>query len=209
MSNPSLYLAALDVIRAHYLAGIAALEAGDHAAAGEMFAHPVGEILVHLETLFTERGAPDLMAPMLRATELALDPADTGAAIAAAREVMALLDETETTAPVTDQDSLTVATGVLLDMVDRAAQQYRVAFASEMPGEAWLDGYGLYKVAALRAATLLPELRTADPAQAAALDHAVARLAAAFPSIEQPATPPVPVGEVLAAASAAAFAAAP
>ncbi len=57
-NDPVVYGIAIEVMRAHYLAGIDAFQAGDRTAGAEMFAHPISEIYIDFEPVLDALGAP-------------------------------------------------------------------------------------------------------------------------------------------------------
>lgn len=140
--DPVVYLSAVEVMRAHYLAGLAALQAGDRAAASGMFAHPVSEIYVDFEPVAGERGAPSAMEAMNQAAVLHFQEASDDEIREAVRRVIALLDETAAAAPAPRTSEAQVDAEVILDLADRAALQYGFAMGEESNEEAWLDAYG-------------------------------------------------------------------
>ncbi|MGJ3233124.1 MAG: hypothetical protein ACFE0P_15145 [Oceanicaulis sp.] len=140
--DPVVYLSAVEVMRAHYLAGLAALNAGDRAAAAGMFSHPVSEIYVDFEPVATGRGAPSAMEAMNQAAVLHFQEASDDEIRTAVQEVLRLLDETEAAAPAPRTSAAQVDAEVILDLADRAALQYGLAMGDAGTGEAWLDAYG-------------------------------------------------------------------
>ena len=197
--DPVAYLTALDVIRAHYLAGAAAYAAGDHEAGTEMFAHPIGEVYVDLEPVLTELGADPFAAALDRTVAVAGEGASIDEVEAAAAEVGAALDAAAGHAP--GKVSLEAQAATVAEMIDRAALQYRLAMAGDEPGGAYLDGYGFAQAAAARAEAIMAELKAKKPRAAEATGAALATLDAAYPGIAPPASDAPPPGEVLAAAS--------
>lgn len=140
--DPVVYISAVEVMRAHYLAGLAALHAGDRAAASGMFAHPVSEIYVDFEPVANERGAPSAMEAMNQAAVLHFQEASDEEIRTAVQEVIRLLDEIEAAAPAPRTSEAQVDAEVILDLADRAALQYGLAMGDEANEEAWLDAYG-------------------------------------------------------------------
>ncbi|HEY8578698.1 MAG TPA: hypothetical protein VIL72_02345, partial [Beijerinckiaceae bacterium] len=90
-TDPVAYITALDVVRAHYLAGWAAYEAGDHTAGMEMFVHPISEVYVDMEPVFEARGVAPFGKDMEAAGELAGRQAPAAEVRAAVDRVLAAL----------------------------------------------------------------------------------------------------------------------
>lgn len=91
-TDPVVYLSAIEVMRAHYLAGLAALENGERAAASEMFAHPVSEIYLDFEPVIEARGGTVMLDDMNHASVLHFQGASTEEIEAAVAVVLGLLD---------------------------------------------------------------------------------------------------------------------
>ena len=199
-SDPTVFLSALDVIRAHYLAGLAVV-GENREAAGELFAHPISEVYVNLEPVFLTLGVAPFEDKMAATVDLAYSDADGDTVAAAARQVLTALDAAETKAPASVRSRLGVEADVLAEMIDRAALQYRYATESAEPGEAWLDGYGFYKTAQNRGAALLPQIENASAEAGEKVRAALDLLAEAYPSATPPADRPVTSGQLLAASS--------
>lgn len=200
--DPVAYLSALDVIRAHYLAGEAMLEVeGGRQAGGEMFAHPISEVYIDLEPVFEERGAPLFLDEMTEAVDLALGQAPADEVKAAAAKVYAAIDAAEETAPASDSSEAAIEAALMADMFDRAAKQYDTAMGPAGTDEAWIDGYGFWKVAEKRAAHLKPELGEEQAGLAEEIAAAEELFANAYASVEKPGEAPVEAGTLLAASS--------
>lgn len=200
--DPVAYLSALDVIRAHYLAGEAMLEVeGGRQAGGEMFAHPISEVYIDLEPVFEERGAPLFLDEMTEAVDLALGDAPADEVKAAAAKVYAAIDAAEETAPASDSSGAAIEAALMADMFDRAAKQYDTAMGPAGTDEAWIDGYGFWKVAEKRAAHLKPELGEEHAALAEDIAKAEELFATAYASVEKPEEAPAEPGTLLAASS--------
>lgn len=200
-SDPKVFLEALAVIRAHYLAGAAAFHAGGHDAAAEMFVHPIGEIYFDLEKVLEELGAPAFLDEMQAASDLALQRSEGDVVDAAVALVLAKLDQVTEKAPASDIADHIVKAEVLARMIDRAALQYQFAVANEGAGEAWLDGYGFYLTAYALAEDLIPKLRDKDVPAAQMAAEAVLLLSIAFPSVLAPEEFAVEPSQVIAVSS--------
>lgn len=204
-SDPTTYLTALDVIRAHFIAGRDAYAAGDREAGTEMFAHGMSEVYVDLEDTFRERGAEPFGEALNAAITKAADGAPPEEVAAAADTVLAALDAAGDKAP-QDGGGVKAQARTIAEMVDRAALQYAAAL-KDPGGEAYLDGYGLYKAAEARARTLLEAPESGQPRFGDPLREALSLLSEAYPSVEAPERLPDMSGELLGAASRVALAA--
>jgi hypothetical protein len=200
------YLNALDVIRAHYLAGQAAYADGRHDVAVEMFVHPMSEIYADFEEVLEERGATPFGKVMEHASAVALQGKPAAEVNAEVEKVLAALDAAAEKAPDDGKTALAVETSLAADFIDRAALQYQAATKAEEAGEAWLDGYGYYQVAVARAGKALPMLRDKAPDAARAIEAALDVLKQAYPSATPPEKAPLEAGKVLAASSTVNFA---
>ncbi|MGK2740079.1 hypothetical protein ACSHT0_04235 [Tepidicaulis sp. LMO-SS28] len=188
--NPVVYSTALEVMRAHYIAGLAALEAGDKEAGAEMFAHPISEIYIDLEPVIAEQDGPEMSEKLNNAVGLFYSEEASNEDIKeAGNEILALLDQSLEVAP--EQPGLSDAAthaGVLADMIDRAAMQYAFAEGQDAEGEAWLDGYGLQRAASGYAEKNLAVVAEADQEAADRFSEALALLETAFAEYERPET---------------------
>ena len=203
-TDPVAYLTALDIIRAHYLAGIAMLDVeGSRLPAGEMFAHPISEVYIDLEPVFEARGVALFMDDMTDAVELALGDASAADVEAAAAKVLAALDAAADKAPASDRSALQIEAALTAGMFERAAKQYDAATSTGGTDEAWLDGYGFWKVAEARAATLLTALDARDDAGALQQELREARevFGLAYKRPTPPADADIPASTLLAASS--------
>jgi hypothetical protein len=200
-SDPVVYLTALDVVRAHYLAGQAAYRAGRRAAAQEMFVHPIAEVYLDFEPVLLERGAAPFQGAMENTADLAGRGATAAEVDAAVARVLAAAAAAEGMAPPHAKGPLGVQARVLSEFLGRAAAQYRVALSSPHE-EPYLDGLGLTLAARLRAAGVRARLAAARPQAAQALDAALDALDRAYPAAARPATP-VDAGALSAAVSRA------
>jgi hypothetical protein len=187
--DPVEFLVAMDVIAAHYAAGHDIYRLGEAQAAGEMFAHPIAEVYADMEEVLTRLGVADFRAAMERASTLALDRAPTAEVERAVAAVRAALHGAEAHAPGIGATPKVQAV-VIADMADRAALQYAMALREPDQLEPYLDGYGLYRAAADRAARAAPELRAANlGAVLEAIQGTLAALAVAYPTATRPARP--------------------
>ncbi|MEQ8406241.1 MAG: hypothetical protein RKE49_14190 [Oceanicaulis sp.] len=184
--DPVVYISAIEVMRAHYLAGLAALQAGERQAASAMFSHPVSEIYVDFEPVALERGAPSMMEEMNRAAVLHFQDASDDEIRAAVQEVLRLLDETEAAAPAPRTSQAQVDGEVILDLADRAALQYGFASAADFAGESWLDAYGFNAAVQFYARRKADGLMETMPAIGAPLSDLLVTLETALGDFDGP-----------------------
>lgn len=200
-TDPVAYITALDVVRAHYLAGWLAYEAGDKTAGQEMFVHPISEVYVDMEPVFESRGVAPFGKAMEEAGELAGQGAPAGQVRAAVDKVLAALEAAEAKAP-EKGEPMVVRARVLSEFFDRAVQQYKSA-ADAKNEEPYLDGVGLYLVARERANRDLAaiEKRSADAGKA--VRDMLGLLEKAYPGAKRPAKPGAEMADMLLALSRA------
>ena len=205
LRDPVVYLIGLEVIRAHYLAGLAAFDAGETGPAGGMFSHPVGEVYLDLAPVFAELGVNPFGQMMRDTAALVFDGAEAHRVEASAEQVLKTVHKAAQKAPQADMDAGAVHAKVLADLIERASLQYRLALADGPEGDAYLDGFGYYRAARTHAERHLSSVRQRDEAAASAIADALAKLGDGFASVTPPddflAQPPVEAGAVLAASS--------
>ena len=186
-TDPGAFIAALDVVAAHYLAGRGAYGAGQPQAAAELFAHPIAEVYADMEPVFQARGVAPFREAMERASELALAQAPQDAVASAVGSVLAALSAAEASAPAPG-GTATVQARVAADLIDRAAMQNVAAGREPAELEPYLDGYGLYLAAQARAQKALPALEAAGRRDVAERMRSVLRaLGPSFPGPARPA----------------------
>jgi len=207
LENPITYLTALEVMRAHYLAGLAAYDADRRAVAAEMFTHPISEIYVDLEDVLVQLGAPVFGDQLATAAAAPFDGSTDEDIRAAANAVMVAIDEAELYAPQSEYPEAAIEAQVLTNMVVRAALQYEFAMASGAPNSPYLDGYGFFKSAEVIATRNMDEIRALDAVVADALSNAMTSLATAYPAVLAPEQATVDPGDLIALADEASAAA--
>ncbi|GJL98152.1 MAG: hypothetical protein DHS20C06_19690 [Hyphobacterium sp.] len=205
--NPVTYLTALEVMRAHYLAGLAAYDVDRRAVAAEMFTHPISEIYVDLEDVLIELGAPVFGDALQAAAAAPYDGSSDEDIRAAASVVLAAIDDVETYAPQSEYPAAAVQAQVLTNMIVRAALQYEFAMASDAPNGPYLDGYGFFKSAEVISSRHMEEIRSLDGVVADALSHAMTALANAYPTVVAPEQATADANNLVALADAASAAA--
>ncbi|MGF1456059.1 MAG: hypothetical protein ACFB6R_11885 [Alphaproteobacteria bacterium] len=199
-TDPVPFGIALDIIRAHYLAGQAAYAAGDREAAGELFLHPISEVYVAMEPVFADLGIAPFEALMAKTGDLALSGAALADVKKAVAAVLSATDNAEQAAPAGALSRATLDAEVIADMVERAALQYQIV-AGGAVGAAYLDGYGFAAAARLRADRSLAAIARDNADLAQAIRMAMEVLAGAYPTAVQPDPLKTDVAAVLAASS--------
>jgi hypothetical protein len=199
-SDPVVYLTALAVVEAHVRAASAALDAGERRAAGEMFAHPVSEVLLDLAPVFESLGVEPFDALLTDASVAVFDNADAISVRTRADAILAALTRAEARAPRSNLDEAAITTRVIAELVDRAALQYASAKASP-EYEPYLDGYGFYLTARAWREEHASVLRGGEPAALNAIDAALVLLARAYPTAQRPQNLSVDEGTLLSASS--------
>ncbi|WP_323761023.1 hypothetical protein [Maricaulis sp.] len=184
--DPVVYLIALEVMRAHYLAGIDAFEAGDRTAGAEMFAHPISEIYIDFEPVLEARGAP-LFGDTMTDASVAPYNGESDAAIAAhVADVVAAIDAASAHAPDGEISPAGLHARVLTDLIERAALQYEVLATNPSAHEPYLDGYGFHRAAHRYAGNHLEQVADDNPDLALQLGQAITALGRAFPTATRP-----------------------
>lgn len=187
-TDPVVFITALDVIRAHYLAGQRAYAAGDKTAAHELFVHPISEVYVDLKPVLEERGGTDMMPTLEKAGEVASQGKPRAEIDAVVKEVLVAVDKAETFAP-PGKDPLAINAALLSEFLGRAAQQYSTARKST-EDEPYLDGLGLYLVAKQRADRQMKALVAKSPDAAKKVAAALNELVKAYPGAKAPSNKP-------------------
>ncbi len=201
-SDPIDYGVALQVIAAHYHAGMLAYEHGQQEAGTQMFAHGLSEVYVELEDIFKKRGVTGLgerLNAALDAANAKKSPREVRKRVAA---VLASVSAAEKNAPKSKKSAMAVKAEVMAEMLERSAQQYRVA-AGGTDFESYLDGLGFSRAAQAEAKTVMPWVRKNARKAAPGLERALKFSAQAYPGIQRPKGRPVDGDKYLAAASEA------
>ena len=192
-TDPVAYGIALAVTEAHVVAARDAYAAGKKDAAAEMFAHPVGEVLVDMDPAFTKLGVKDMKPLFTAASDAALAGKPAAEVNKAYDAIIAALRAAATKAPKSDASGAKVSGAVIADMVERASAMYR-----QLPGndayEPYLDGYGFARVAAGAFATSGAAIKAENADLHARIADAVVLLAKAYPGAARPAKLPAEPG---------------
>lgn len=203
--DPVKYGIALQVIAAHYRAGLAAYEAGEIAAGTQMFAHGHSEVYAEMEDIFKKRGVKDLGTKIEVVLAASNNKAPAAEVKKAVEQVYAALAAAEKSAPKSPLSPLAVKAQVVADMLDRAASQYVLTQKPDATLETYLDGLGFAAAANAEASAILPQVEKVNPEAAKAMRSALELARAAYPGLKRGAAIDAP--KFLAAASAARIAA--
>jgi hypothetical protein len=192
-NDPVAYGIALAVAEAHVVAARDAYAAGNKDAAGEMFAHPVSEVLLDMDPAFTALGVKDMKPLFTAASDAALAGKPVAEVNKAYDAIIAALRAAAAKAPKGDASSAKVSSAVIADMVERASAMYR-QLAKNDAYEPYLDGYGFARVAMSAFAASGAGIKGENPALHAAITEALALLKQAYPGAARPAKLPAEPG---------------
>jgi hypothetical protein len=195
--DPVVYLSALDTIRAYFLAGQAAYQHNDLAAAGEMFLAPMEEVYVNLESVLLAQGVPTFGNAMINASDNAYLSEQQDETQAAITQVLDGLKAAETALPKSNQSQPSIQAQVLTDLLTRAATQYEAAFQDGSTNRTWLNGYGFYKAAEYRASIALPLMAQQKGKAHAAVLKALEILRQAYTTPVPPVIAPIRESEIV------------
>ncbi|MEL7481143.1 MAG: hypothetical protein AAGJ29_06255 [Pseudomonadota bacterium] len=202
-SDPVVYSTAIAIAEAHVLAARDAYALGETAAAAELFAHPVSEVLADMAPIFDAQGVASFTGLFADASLAALEGATPEDISARVDEITATLRDAETKRPLAeDVSDIDIYAGVAADLFERASDMYRAA-AEVDRYEPYLDGYGFYKAG--EAAFERAE-SASGPAEArviSALSATRDALSAAYPTAEKPDALDANTGAISAAVAAA------
>ncbi|MFM7350549.1 MAG: hypothetical protein ACKO01_13860 [Erythrobacter sp.] len=192
-SDPIAYGIALAVAEAHVAAAKDAYAAGKKEAAAEMFAHPVSEVLLDMDPVFTKLGVADVKPLFSAASDAALAGKSVAEVNAAYDKIIAGLRAAAQKAPKGSASPAKVSTGVIADMIERSSALYR-RLATDAAYEPYLDGYGFARVAASSFAASRTAIKAENPEAHARISEALALLGKAYPTATRPAKLPVEAG---------------
>lgn len=191
--DPVAYGIALAVAEAHVVAARDAYAAGKKDAAGEMFAHPVSEVLLDMDPAFATLGVKDMKPLFMAASDAALAGKPVAEVGKAYDAIIAALRGAAAKAPKSDASAAKVAGGVIADMIERASAMYRQLPKNDAY-EPYLDGYGFARVAAGAFAASGAGIKAENPALHAGITEALALLKQAYPGAARPAKLPAEPG---------------
>lgn len=204
--DPVQFGIALQVIAAHFHAGLAAYEGQEMEAGAQMFAHGHSEVFAEMQAVFKNLGLTNLGTQLEAAIEAAAAKKPAAEVRRRVQEVLSALSAAEKAGPRSQLSASAVRARVAADMLERAASQYSLVL-KDSNLETYLDGLGFAMAARMQSAEFLPALKKSNPKAGSAFETAMKLAAAAYPGIRRPAKPSVQPGEFLAAASAAQIAA--
>ena len=185
LTDPVVFLSILAITEAHIIAARDAHALGENDAAAEMFAHPVSEVLFESQEVFNQLGVADF-SDKLTNTSAAIFAGESPEQInARADDIIAALRTAAEKAPSTDASTASVAAGVAVDQIERAADMYRVALDSDAY-EPYLDGYGFLKAGEAVFLQSADAIEAEDEQAASAIKDAIAKLDEAYPSAIRP-----------------------
>ena len=185
LTDPVVFNIALTIAEAHVLAARDAYRDGESQAAGEMFAHPVSEVLFDMEPVFEARGVADFTDQFLGASQAVFAGESVEQINARTDTIVATLRSVAGNAPDNGDSAATIATGVVADMIDRSTKMYRLATESEYY-EPYLDGYGFYSAAKNQFEGSEAAIEAENADAAAAIRGALTELGKAYPSAKRP-----------------------
>lgn len=183
--DPLVYLSALALVEAHIRAAEDAVRIGERDAAGEMFAHPVSEVLLDMAPTFVQLGVPSFDDQLTEASAAVFAGEEAAAIAARADRILKTLEAAAAKAPGGGVGNPDVAAGVIADLIDRAALQYATAAESPAYGP-YLDGYGFRITAEAWRDRYAATIAQASPEVAVAIDSALAQSRRAYPTAARP-----------------------
>lgn len=192
-TDPVAYGIALAVAEAHVAAARDAYAAGQKQAAGELFAHPVGEVLLDMDPVFAKLGVKDMKPLFTAASDAALAGKPVAEVNKAYDAIIAALRAAAGKAPKSDASAARVSALVIADMIERSAVMYR-QLATNKADEPYLDGYGFSRVAMGAFAASGAGIKAENPALHAGISDALALLKQAYPGAARPAKLPAEPG---------------
>jgi len=192
-TDPVAYGIALAVAEAHVAAARDAYAAGQKQAAGELFAHPVSEVLLDMEPVFAKLGVKDMKPLFTAASDAALAGKPVAEVNKAYDAIIAALRAAAGKAPKSDASAARVSALVIADMIERSAVMYR-QLATNTTAEPYLDGYGFSRVAMGAFAASGAGIKAENPTLHAAISEALALLRQAYPGAARPAKLPAEPG---------------
>lgn len=199
--DPIEYAVALQVIAAHYDAGLAAYAGGEREAGAQMFAHGQSEIYSVMEDLFKKVGATALGPSLEAAVSAAVDKKPLKQVRQKVDAVRKALQDAKRRGP---QAAAPERADVYVvgELIERAAAQYSVTL-KDPTLEPYLDGLGFAIAAKREAESVMATLRTKDKKAEAAVQAALKLVQQAYPGIKRPSKGAVSESQLLVAATRA------
>lgn len=184
-TDPVVFRSALAITEAHIIAARDAYIAGETSAAGEMFAHPVSEVLFDVGPYLEQHGVENFDELLLNASAAVFEGETNEQISERTDEIIATLRAAAEKAPDDGSSEARIQAGVTADQIDRAAVMYSLALESDF-FEPYLDGYGFYEAAKAAFAQEEDAIRAELPDAAAAIDTALGMLGEAYATVERP-----------------------
>ena len=184
-TDPVVFRSALAITEAHVIAARDAYIAGETSAAGEMFAHPVSEVLFDVGPYLEQQGVENFDELLLNASSGVFEGETIEQISERTDEIIATLRAAAEKAPDDGSSEARIQAGVAADQIDRAAVMYTNALQSDF-FEPYLDGYGFYEAAKAAFAEEEAAIRSELPEVASAIDTALAQLGEAYATVERP-----------------------
>ncbi len=201
-TDPVVFRSALAITEAHILAARDAFAAGEISAAGEMFAHPVSEVLLDVGPYLDMHGVENFDQLLLDASAACFEDDTTAEDIAErTKEIIATLRAAAEKAPDDGSSEAHIQVSVAADQIDRAATMYGIAGDSDAY-EPYLDGYGFYLAAQNAFRMEKAAIEEEYPEAAKAIRQAFKALGNAYPTAERPEPLPGNAAALTGAASA-------
>lgn len=200
-TDPVVFRSALAITEAHIIAARDAYIAGETQAAGEMFAHPVSEVLFDVGPYLEQQGVENFDQMLIDASGAVFEGETVDQISTRTDAIITTLRAAAQKAPDDGSSEARIQAGVAADQIDRAATMYGIAGTSD-DYEPYLDGYGFYHAAMAAYELRKDEIKSELPDAAAAIETAFGQLAIAYPGVERPETLPGNPAALTATASA-------
>lgn len=186
-SDPVVFGSALAIAEAHAIAARDAFAAGNAKDAGEMFVHPISEVLADMDPIFEQLGVEDFKPLFVEASSAALNGGSEADVNAKFDAIIVALRAAADEAPDNGASEGAIAGGIAADQIERAIAMYNQA-AGTKDYPPYLDGYGFYKAAATVFESSSDAIKAEDGDLHASLSEALALLAKAYPGVKRPDT---------------------
>lgn len=186
-TDPVVFRSALAITEAHIIAARDAYAVGETSAAGEMFAHPVSEVLFDVGPYLQERGVENFDDLLLNASAAVFEGETVEQISERTDEIIATLRAAAEKAPDNGMSQARIQAGVAADQIDRAAVMYGMAMESDF-FEPYLDGYGFYEAAKAAFEQEEAAIRSELPGAATSIEAALDLLSSAYATVERPET---------------------
>lgn len=186
-TDPVVFRSALAITEAHILAAHDAYMKDQKDAAGEMFAHPVSEVLSDVEPYLKQQGVEDFTDLLINASTAVYDGASKEDITSRTDDIITALRDAATKAPDDGSSEARIAAGVAADQLDRAAVMYELAGKTD-DYEPYLDGYGFYKAAMNAYEMGIDGIKAEYPDAATAIEKSLELMSKAYADVLRPET---------------------